>query len=49
MFYKVGCGKWVWSVTSGEPLVEGYGEADEQTVGKKLRIRTEDALKTGRS
>lgn len=49
MFYKVGYGIWVWSVTSGESLVEGDREADEQAVGKKLRIRTEDALKTGRS
>lgn len=33
-------------VPAGESLVEGDGEADEQAVGKELRTRTRDALKT---
>lgn len=34
------------SVPSGESLVEDDGEGDEQAVGKELRIRTRDTLKT---
>lgn len=41
---------WLWEVgvpvPAGESLVEGDGEADEQAVGKELRTRTRDALKT---
>lgn len=45
ILYKVGCGQWVWSVTSGE----GVGEGHEPTVGKKLRTRSEEASETYRS
>lgn len=34
------------SVPSGEALVEGDGEGDEQAINKELRARTRDALKT---
>lgn len=32
LFYKVGCGQWVWSFTLGE----GVGEGHERAAGKKL-------------